>query len=172
MRFEGVNANIMSLGGITVGAMVDAANVLVRSKYIFRQARPWEKGMKLWLLASQLYSVRAPPHLVDALAAGWSASGKNDLPGEIRHLECDLLRNEAAERETNKIDVLQSERADHRDHVPGDPRGGRFRLRWPRSRARPDPRWNDLTTDHILRRVDSLPDLDELRDAPRSHDGL
>lgn len=47
-----------------------------------------------------------------------------------------------------------------------------FRLHWPRSRARPGPLWNNLTTDHILRRIDRLPDLDELRDALGSHDSL
>ena len=58
-----------------------------------------------------------PCHLVDALAAGRSGAGEDELADELRLVLRDHLRDEAAQREAEQIDLIEPERPDEGDGV-------------------------------------------------------
>jgi Cu(I)/Ag(I) efflux system membrane protein CusA/SilA len=68
MRILGINANIMSLGGIAIaiGAMVDAAVVLVENAHKHLERRPGVRGAERWRLIKEA-SIEVGPSLFFSL---------------------------------------------------------------------------------------------------------
>ena len=56
-------------------------------------------------------------HVDDAFASGGSRPRENDLAHQCRLLLRDHLRDESAERKPEKVDLVESQRADERDSV-------------------------------------------------------
>src|SRR5206468_8010223 len=64
---------------------------------------------------------------VDALAAGRPGAGEHELAHELRLVLRDHLRDEAAQREAEQVDLIEAQRADDADGVArhrGDGRRG------------------------------------------------
>jgi hypothetical protein len=62
---------------------------------------------------------RDPVDLLDAAAAGGTRAGQNDPADELGVLEGDHLRDSAAEREAQEVDLVVAEGADEGDGVGG-----------------------------------------------------
>jgi hypothetical protein len=93
-----------------------------------------------------------PRHLVDPLAAGRSGAREDDLADELRLFLRDHLRDEAAQREAEEIDLIEPQRADEGDGVA---RHGGNR------RGRPPLRSTDAAVvegDHPMMRGDAIDD--------------
>ena len=65
--------------------------------------------------------------IADAYAPGWSGSGQHDLADEVGASLRDHLRDEAAQREAEQVDLREAKSLDERDRVlrhVGDADGG------------------------------------------------